>query len=188
MWGNETNLEKFKNESHGIRDTLTAEIIASVSAQLSSSIKVVDIGCGVGDLLSQSLLVNNNIVPYGLDFSSKSIQIARTRFPHNGSFITHTIHKTLPYDSDSFDMVFCTDVLEHLEYPKLIISELIRISRPRGFVIIVVPDGRCDQFLGHLWFWSPSSLHDLLDYNPSISILPKSKELIAVINATKMIK
>ena len=33
LWGNETNLEKFRNECHGIRDTLTAEIVSSVSSQ-----------------------------------------------------------------------------------------------------------------------------------------------------------
>ncbi|WP_413430181.1 class I SAM-dependent methyltransferase [Synechococcus sp. Cu2B8-bc1011] len=183
LWGDKNNLQQFRNECHGIRDVLTSEIISMVTTQLSRSSNIVDIGCGAGDLLLQALHVNTNIIPHGLDFSPKSIELARTRFKNGHDFITYTIDESLPYDSASFDMVFCTDVLEHLEQPKLIIDELYRIAKPYGSVIIVVPDGRYDQFLGHLWFWSPSSFKELLsDYDPRVSILPQSRELFAIID------
>ena len=76
--------------------------------------------------------------------------------------------------------MLCTDVLEHLERPKLIAAELVRICRPGGMVVIVVPDGDVDQFLGHYWFWNEGSLSLLLaEWEPEVIRLPRTREFLA---------
>ena len=179
LWGNESNLAAFREEAGHIRDILSAEIIDFAVEQIPETAGVIDIGCGVGDLLSELRSRRPRVRVSGLDFSPKAVEGAQKSFP-DGDFRVHRIDKTLPFETDSYDVVFCTDVLEHLEYPHLIVAELVRICRPGGLVIIVVPDGEVDQFLGHYWFWNADSLSQLLStWSPEIAKLPESKEYIA---------
>ena len=42
----------------------------------------------------------------------------------------------LPFASDSFDMVLCTQVLEHVSDPWLVVSEARRVLKPRGVLLL----------------------------------------------------
>lgn len=44
----------------------------------------------------------------------------------------------LPYEKDQFDVVVCSEVLEHIENPKVAVQELLRVARKA--VIITVPN------------------------------------------------
>jgi ubiquinone/menaquinone biosynthesis C-methylase UbiE len=44
----------------------------------------------------------------------------------------------LPYKNNSFDVILCTEVLEHLDDPKDAINELFRVSRK--YVLLSVPN------------------------------------------------
>ncbi|NNL99892.1 MAG: class I SAM-dependent methyltransferase [Gammaproteobacteria bacterium] len=69
----------------------------------------------------------------------------------------------------SFDIVFCTETLEHLEQPAAALEALFGLVAPGGWLILTVPDGRRDQhgsgqrredgsgYWGHIHFWSPES-------------------------------
>ena len=49
-------------------------------------------------------------------------------------------------------------------------------------MVIVVPDGAVDDFIGHFWFWSETSLGNFLaPWKPTVTKLPETKELLAVI-------
>jgi SAM-dependent methyltransferase len=182
LWGDTSNLETFRAEGNHVRDRLTIEIIDHIETRIPMDARVVDIGCGVGDLLSEVRRRKPAVGIYGLDFSSKAVEGARAAMPY-GDFRQFVIERTLPYENASFDVVLCTDVLEHLENPKLIAAELVRICRPGGLVAIVVPDGEVDQFFGHYWFWNEQSLGALLsDWNATVSRLPETREFLACIS------
>jgi len=188
LWGNESNLDAFRAEAEQVRDKLTSEIVDCVENRIPPKADVIDVGCGVGDLLSEVYKRKQNIKVSGLDFSAKAIEGARKVFP-DGNFVQHVIDRTLPYESNIYDVVFCTDVVEHLEHPRLVIIELIRICRPGGLVIIVVPDGDVDTFLGHYWFWNEISLKKLLaDWDAKVERLPQTREFIASIRVTHIVE
>lgn len=179
LWGEDDNLDLFRKEGGHIRDLLTEEIVDELNGKLPPLGSIVDVGCGVGDLLAEILSRYPSVKVNGLDFSARAIEKARDRF-QSDEFIHYIIEKDLPYDANLFDLVLCTDVLEHLEYPGLIVAELLRICRPGGLVVIVVPDGDVDQFFGHNWFWNEASLSEFLaPWHPLVSRLPKTKELMA---------
>jgi 2-polyprenyl-3-methyl-5-hydroxy-6-metoxy-1,4-benzoquinol methylase len=181
LWGDKSNLETFRAEADHVRDKLTVEIVDHIEKYIRQDAKVVDIGCGVGDLLIEVSKRFPEVAVHGLDFSAKAVEGARSVLP-KGEFKQFVIENSLPYTPESFDLVFCTDVLEHLENPKLIASELVRICRPEGLVVIVVPDGEVDQFFGHYWFWNEQSLAELLaDWNAQILRLPQTREFMAFI-------
>lgn len=184
LWGSTSNLEAFRAEANHVRDKLTLEIVDQIENLMQSDAKVVDIGCGVGDLLGEVQRRKPLINVSGLDFSLKAVEGARAALPH-GEFRHFVIDRKLPYESESFDLVLCTDVLEHLEHPRLVAAELVRICRPGGIVAIVVPDGDVDQFFGHYWFWNEQSLSELLaGWNAHVSRLPQTREFIACITVS----
>ena len=188
LWGDTSNLEAFRAEANHIRDKLTIEIVDQIDALIQPNANVVDIGCGVGDLLCEIRKRKPMVRVSGLDFSSKAVEGAKITLS-DGEFKQFTIEDCLPYDSNSFDLVLCTDVLEHLENPKLIVSELVRICSPSGMVSIVVPDGDVDQFFGHYWFWNEQSLRELLtEWDAKVSRLPVTREFIACISVNKDVK
>lgn len=188
LWGSTSNLEAFRAEADHVRDKLTIEIVDQIEAQIQANASVVDIGCGVGDLLSEVRKRKPLVSVSGLDFSSKAVDGARAALP-DGEFRHFVIERSLPYDSGTFDLVLCTDVLEHMENPRLVAAELVRICRPGGLVAIVVPDGDVDQFFGHYWFWNEQSLSALLtDWSAKVSRLPETREFIACISVCEKVE
>ncbi len=45
----------------------------------------------------------------------------------------------IPVDSDSFDVILCTEVFEHIPYPDLAIREFSRILKKEGILILTAP-------------------------------------------------
>jgi len=96
---------------------------------------ILDVGCGEGFTLQK--LRENKIGKelVGIDFSDRAIQIGKKLHPHislNPGTIYH-----IPFKADSFDLVICSEVLEHLEDPKKALLELQRVTKKN--CIISVP-------------------------------------------------
>jgi 2-polyprenyl-3-methyl-5-hydroxy-6-metoxy-1,4-benzoquinol methylase len=46
----------------------------------------------------------------------------------------------LPFADHSFDVVLCTEVLEHVPDPAVVVAELARVTKPGGRVIVSIPN------------------------------------------------
>lgn len=179
LWGSAEALEVFRAESGHARDKMTTEIVDHLEAGLPVAPHVIDIGCGAGDLLAEVRKQRPEATLAGLDYSGKAVEGVKLAFPE-GEFRQFVIERELPYESGRFDLVMCCDVLEHLEHPREVAAELVRICRPGGLVAIVVPDGEVDQFFGHYWFWNQQSFTAMLaPWNAEVTRLPQSREFIA---------
>jgi len=95
--------------------------------------KIADIGCGTGALLHELSVLGK---VYGIDSSAKAISYCRQRGLQN---LTTGNIDNLPFADDEFDVALCLDVLEHLPDDRRAISEIRRVVRPGGLVIIFVP-------------------------------------------------
>lgn len=112
--------------------------------------KIIDVGCGSGDFLSVvSKQINCQV--HGLDFSGSSIERCRNLIPA-GEFVLGDIYMT-GYKANVYDVVCCIEVLEHLENPEIAFKELRRICKSGGVIIITIPNGAFDNYIGHLNFW-----------------------------------
>ena len=96
---------------------------------------ILDVGCGEGFTLERlrQNKIGHELV--GLEFLEKAIEIGREIHPKI-SFKPGTIYH-IPFKDNSFDLVICTEVLEHLEYPEKALAELQRVTK--GTCIISVP-------------------------------------------------
>ena len=53
--------------------------------------------------------------------------------------LVHADLTELPFEDDSFDLIVCAHVLEHVQDDRRAIGELFRVLRPGGFAIVQVP-------------------------------------------------
>lgn len=96
---------------------------------------VLEVGCGEGNLASH-LLGQADPVPQRFEACDLSLEYLRPGADPRIEFHEASVYE-LPYSEDTFDLVVCCEVLEHLEDPEQGLSELARVSRRH--VLLSVP-------------------------------------------------
>ena len=110
---------------------------------------VLDVGCGQGSLLAELQAEFPHIKAYGIDFSSSAVELAQSRLPQ-GEFKTLDITKE--FLEKTFDLVICTEVLEHISDDLAVMKNLARMTEK--YLLISTPQGRIRRFeaaeVGHV--------------------------------------
>jgi 2-polyprenyl-3-methyl-5-hydroxy-6-metoxy-1,4-benzoquinol methylase len=142
-----------------------------------------DLGCRDGALVE--LLAIPNLSVIGVDIDLTALKSADER--HVLRPCCADLWKpTIPFRSNSFDLVVAGEILEHVPFPDQLVAEIARVLRPGGSVVGSVPNSfRLKNrllFLAGRWFegdpthlrqFSPESLRSLLaDRFSSVEIRP----------------
>ena len=109
--------------------------IAKITAGLPEVRTVLEVGCGPGfsTVKLQEMLPKATFE--ASDIEASLVQEAQKRNPDIK--ITQESIYSLPRQNKAFDLVFCLEVLEHLEKPELALVELHRVSS--RYVLLSVP-------------------------------------------------
>jgi ubiquinone/menaquinone biosynthesis C-methylase UbiE len=77
-----------------------------------------------------------------LDYNPAYCRIARLRAERYSLQLPIAVGagEHLPYPQESFDLVVCMDVLEHVADPKAVLEEIERVLKPGGTVLTTVPN------------------------------------------------
>lgn len=138
--------------------------------------KILDAGCGEGFTLSRFYELKIGEELEGVDFSSDAIEIGKGLYPYLNIKLGDIYN--LPYKNDSFELVTCMEVLEHLENPVQALKEVERVSSK--YVLLTVPNEplftifnytRWGKDIGHINKWSSSAFKKLITHNSSLRIL-----------------
>lgn len=116
---------------------------------------VLDMGCADGTFIKLYQKKYPKAEVYGCDLSSEAVKLCGRDCLQ--SDIYHT-----PYVRDSFDLIVCLEVLEHLERPQEAIDEMKRVLKVGGMLVLTTPnenDGACDE---HLWRWDMKGVRSFL--------------------------
>ncbi len=101
-------------------------------------INILDVGCGTGFLLERISLNISSSKLVGIDFNAPIKKSNQTINNNNISYISGDINNSLiDIKDNSFDIVFCTHVLEHINNPQNLLSQLRRITKNQ--LIIICP-------------------------------------------------
>ena len=116
---------------------------------------VLDAGFGTGHFLKTVLQRYPSARVEGTEVSGVAIKAAKQLLPHvNLNFLN--------IENDHlkriFDIVCCSHVLEHLQFPEKALENLMAMVNRGGILFIAVPDGRLDHFGGHIHYWGVASL------------------------------
>jgi 2-polyprenyl-3-methyl-5-hydroxy-6-metoxy-1,4-benzoquinol methylase len=97
---------------------------------------ILDVGCGEGFTLNRLKEQGIGKQLEGLESSKDAIALGKKTYP-DIKIVQGSIYQ-LPYKDNSFDLVLCTEVLEHLEKPQDALKELVRVSKQ--YLVISVPN------------------------------------------------
>ncbi len=123
--------------------------------------RVLDCGCGTGNFLRH--LNRYFEVVLGSDFSDEALVLARQKVdcPISKCDLTNLND----FCDQKYDVIVCSEILEHIDHDKLAMSNLKKALRSGGIVIISVPCGmkfwsRHDDFSGHVRRYEGSELDE----------------------------
>lgn len=116
------------------------EHLASVYAILPSPAGrlILDLGAGMGGFAVA--MAREGACVFALEYNGDYCQITRLRGRRYGLDlpIVQAAGETLPFPAESFDLVCCWDVLEHVQNPRAVLSETYRVLRPGGVLLLTV--------------------------------------------------
>ena len=133
--------------------------------------RVLDLGCGDGWMTAE--LASRGAAPVGVEIASAAIDRASRRHPEL-EFRLAEIGGELPSEDNAFDAVWASEVIEHVADTAGWLSEVRRVLRPRGRLLLTTPNHsrlrllaggmeRYSEPLGdHLHLYVASSLRALL--------------------------
>lgn len=111
---------------------------------LTAGMRVLDLGCGEGRHAITACL-ETDITMVALDPSLPDLATARERFGEFSEASKGSLHCTsgsaynLPFADDTFDLVICAEVLEHLPNYQTALSEIKRVLKPDAQFAVSVP-------------------------------------------------
>lgn len=124
-------------------------ILAGVTPQT----QCLDVGCGTGNSYAREFL-RRGISYVGVDVSPDAVTAARA-----AGIDAHVIGDAaeLPFADQSFDLVLCIEVFEHLFSPHLAAREILRVLRPGGRLVASTPNVAYWRLRANLLFglWNP---------------------------------
>jgi SAM-dependent methyltransferase len=141
MLKNKKERQKFYTHSYGPqafseKDVRYTKALAQIKKHIPfhDNFRVLDIGCGGGEFLS--FLPTKH--KYGIDISPTSVKRAREK--NIDAQVIDVETQKMPFERNYFDLLVCTELLEHLFDPSLLLSEIKRVLKKGGYAYATVPN------------------------------------------------
>lgn len=120
----------FANSEYGFPDRKIA------NGYFLQNKRILSLGCGTGN--DVWYLAEENLV-IGLDYVMSGLQVGR-HHGIQGVSADLNLCPALPFREQSFDVVICKDILEHLLEPLAVLQEVRRVLKDSGYAVISVPN------------------------------------------------
>ncbi len=155
-----TNRKTFSGSNQGYAPNLRRWMDEELR-DLPSSAPVLEVGCGDGSFTTD--LAQKFSAVTAIDISAGQIADNIARLP-NITFRQHDVAERFPFADGTFEVIWCSEVLEHLFDPAFAVREMQRILKPAGRLLVTVPyHGRFKNVLIALFKWDqhfvPSTSH-----------------------------
>ncbi|WP_420264345.1 class I SAM-dependent methyltransferase [Candidatus Magnetominusculus dajiuhuensis] len=151
------------------------DLIKEFYAESLQNKRLLEIGSGYGMfLLVAHELEGANV--YGIEPAHDeymSFHIARRILESRGmdaECIVDAVGENIPFESNYFDIVYSSNVLEHVNNPPLVLQEAYRVLKPGGIMIFVVPNFNS--------FWEG---HYSIPWLPIFNLLPLGRLYVRVL-------
>lgn len=129
-------------------------MFAEIGSALRPGSRLLDVGSGDGHFLSMVLARYPGVVARGVDFSAAAREHAP---PDIQALIAvgDVSQLSVSFPHERFDVVVCSEVLEHVVDPQKVLNGIAAVLAPGGLCVITVPAGQhywsaLDESAGHL--------------------------------------
>jgi len=110
--------------------------------------RFLDVGCNIGCAVEAAR--RNGFTATGLELDETAVAIARERFPRN-EFVAGTLDALAP--DRAFDLVYCSEVIEHVPYVGRFVRQLATLVAPGGVLLLTTPDSGHRQVRDDVLHW-----------------------------------
>lgn len=106
--------------------------------------RVLDVGCGIGDL--SFLLAKRGATVVGVELDGKKVadakKIAQNWKFHDLTFIAGDVTKMDQMSLGQFDAIFCLAIMEHIQDDVTLLQQIQSMLKPGGMFVMEVPSAR----------------------------------------------
>ena len=115
---------------------------ATEALQVDDGYKVLDAGCGSGDLEYYLLKAKKDICIMGIDFSEEMLRSAQKKYKShkNINFKKANLNEKLCFNDESFDRIVCVSVLFSLKNVSHTLKEFSRVLKTHGIIVLIEPE------------------------------------------------
>jgi SAM-dependent methyltransferase len=101
--------------------------------------RLLDVGCGSGQLLLEAARRYPEVKLAGVDLSPNMLELASGKFPAGQADLRLDSSEALPFADGSFDMVVSTVSMHHWGRDQVALGEIHRVLEPNGVFLLAVP-------------------------------------------------
>lgn len=130
--------KKIFEETEKERYTKQAKILSYANFERYKDKRVLEVGCGIGEDAIQ--FARHGAIYTGVDLTERAVEITKERFAIFGEAgeIIKLNAEELPFPDNYFDYVYSFGVIHHSPHPENIVSEIYRVLKPGGSIIIML--------------------------------------------------
>ena len=139
----------------GLREWVKDGWLNGATGELTRGVKirathtVIDVGCGDGGIIAFCARQGAEVIFVDMDQAKLAATAARVeQSPARAYRAIESDCDPIPLPDGTGDVVICTEVLEHVPDPASFLSELIRVTKPGGQLLVSVPDARSEILIG----------------------------------------
>lgn len=103
---------------------------------LSRDASILEVGCGDASFTKNLAEYSGDVT--AIDLSAAQIELNARAYPEI-KFLQHDVAERFPFADDTFDVIWCSEVLEHLFDPAFALQEIHRVMAPGGLLLVTVP-------------------------------------------------
>lgn len=119
-----------RHENRRLHETIIRQVPSDAKNML-------DVGCGNAWVAAH--FCPKNVTVYSMDISVANLKKALEKYPFGNHFALVADVYDLPFQANTFDCIIAAEVMEHTPNPKLFITNLLRVLKSDGTLIITTP-------------------------------------------------
>lgn len=131
-----------KRYQHPYKDVVSHEIATRkrlidgfLDDDKRKSIKIIEIGCGMANVISDIVKKHDDWKGYGIDISENMIEYNKEKFPHI-QFDKVDLNNEEIWENEKFDIVICAGVIGYLDDPTAVLKKINRALNDDGVLLI----------------------------------------------------
>lgn len=142
---------------------IVEQVISYAQRRQSSELKILELGCGIGAISIPLSSLGYRVT--GIDIDSNSISVCNTTNPFPSATYMVGDAETLDLQEE-FDVVVCSEVLEHCPHPEIVVQTIERHIAKGGIGIVSAPNGYCLSELVFSRLFQKIGIHSLFHKLP----------------------
>lgn len=120
------------------------------STNIKNGSRILDVGCGTGNLLYLLEKQNKNFKLYGIDISEKMLKVAEKKL-NNASLIRTSVFNLDKKFKNNFDYIFVVDAFHHIPEQEKTMKKFHKLLKKNGKLIITDLDlGKVFNYIFHI--------------------------------------